>query len=57
VVGHHLDLDDLHADLSDYLGDDRLQPRVDATDQHPTAVLRAPDQVVFGRIHRLLVEW
>jgi hypothetical protein len=43
--------------LGGHVADDHLQLLVDAADKHLAAILRAPDQVVLRRVHRLVVEW
>jgi len=54
TIGHHLDLDHLTTSLGYHLSDDLLQSSLDRPGQYATAVLRAPDDVVLRRVHRLV---
>ena len=53
VIGNDLESKHLDPALSTDLANDLLEPCSDGTDQHPTAVLRAPDQVVLGRVRHV----
>jgi hypothetical protein len=48
MIGHHLDLDHRRSVLDGNLGDDFLQPGVDATDDNSAPILQVPDQVMLA---------